>query len=55
MIPDIKVIVASIGSGPVTSHGLSFDKLADLETIESCDVICVPGGLGCIDAMENSR
>ena len=55
MIPDITVIVASIGATPVTSHGLSFTKLADLETIGSCDVLCVPGGLGCIDAMEDAR
>jgi cyclohexyl-isocyanide hydratase len=55
MIPDIKVVVASIGGKPVTSHGLSFDKLSDLEAIDSCDVICVPGGLGCIDAMEDTR
>ena len=55
MIPDITVIAASIGAAPVTSHGLSFAKLADLETIGSCDVLCVPGGLGCIDAMEDVR
>jgi len=53
MIPDIEVIVASIGGAPVTSHGLSFGQLADLESIKRCDVICVPGGLGCIDAMED--
>ena len=55
MIPDITVVVASIGGTPVTSSGLSFGKLADLEAIERCEVICVPGGLGCIDAMEDSR
>jgi transcriptional regulator GlxA family with amidase domain len=55
MIPDITVIVASIGGAPVTSHGLSFDKLADLEKIERCDVLCVPGGMGCVEAMEDER
>jgi len=55
MIPDIKVVVASIGGAPVTSHGLKFDQLADLEAITQCDVVCVPGGLGCIDAMEDKR
>jgi cyclohexyl-isocyanide hydratase len=55
MIPDIEVIVASIGAKPIDSHGLRFDMLADLEAIEQCDVLCVPGGLGCLDAMEDWR
>jgi transcriptional regulator GlxA family with amidase domain len=55
MVPDITVIVASVGGVPVASQGLSFAKLADLGSIESCDVLCVPGGLGCIQAIEDSR
>jgi len=55
MIPDIKVVVASLGGASVNSQGLSFGALADLETIETCDVLCVPGGLGAIDVMENPR
>ncbi|MBU9681930.1 DJ-1/PfpI family protein [Burkholderia gladioli] len=55
MLPDINVIVASVGASTVTSQGLVFDGLADLESIGQCDVLCVPGGLGCIDAMEDPR
>lgn len=55
MAPDVKVIVASVGGAPVSSQGLFFDKLADLASIEECDVICVPGGLGCIAAMEDEQ
>lgn len=55
MVPDISVIVASVGASAVTSQGLMFDGLADLESIGQCDVLCVPGGLGCIDAMEDPR
>ena len=55
MIPDIELLVASIAAKPVISHGLSFDRLADLDKIDRCDVICVPGGLGCIDAIEDKR
>jgi cyclohexyl-isocyanide hydratase len=55
MVPDIKVVVASVGGGLVSSQGLFFDRLVDIETIEACDVLCVPGGLGCIDALENQR
>jgi len=54
MIPDIAVSVASLGAKPVDSHGLTFDRLADLSKVLECDVLCVPGGLGCIDAMENT-
>lgn len=55
MVPDVQVIVASVGGAPVTSTGLTFDKLANLEAVERCDVLCVPGGLGCVDAMEDER
>jgi cyclohexyl-isocyanide hydratase len=53
MVLDVKVIVASVGGGPVSSQGLFFDRLTDLASVEACDVICVPGGLGCIAAIEN--
>jgi cyclohexyl-isocyanide hydratase len=53
MVPDVKVIVASVGGSPVSSQGLFFDRLTDLASVEACDVICVPGGLGCIAAIEN--
>ena len=52
-IPDINVVVASRGGVPIESHGLMFSDLSDLEKIERCDVLCIPGGLGCIPALEN--
>lgn len=55
MVPDINVIVASIGGAPVRSQGLAFGELADLEAVESCDMLCVPFGLGGIEAIEDSR
>jgi transcriptional regulator GlxA family with amidase domain len=55
MVPDLTVIVASVGGHGVSSQGLYFDKLVDLESVETCDVLCVPGGLGCVAAMEDSR
>jgi cyclohexyl-isocyanide hydratase len=54
-VPDTQVIIASLGGTPIVSHGLTFGNLADLETIERCDVLCIPGGLGCVPAMENTR
>jgi cyclohexyl-isocyanide hydratase len=55
MIPDISVLVASVGATAVETQGLYFDKLVDLESIEKCDVLLVPGGLGCVDAMHDVR
>lgn len=54
-VPGAQVVVASLGAEPIVSHGLTFANLADLEEIERCDVLCIPGGLGCIPAMENVR
>lgn len=55
LLPDADVIVASLDGVSIVSHGLTFSALADLEAIEHCDVLCVPGGTGCIAAMENTR
>jgi cyclohexyl-isocyanide hydratase len=49
--PDVETIVASVGAKPVRGDGLVFAGLADLETVERCDVLCVPGGGGCTAAM----
>jgi cyclohexyl-isocyanide hydratase len=55
MVPDFKIIVASVGGKSITSTGLSFGQLANLDEIESADAILVPGGLGFVDAMEDAR
>jgi len=52
-LPGAEVIVASMGGTPISSSGLVFSGLADLAEIESCDVLCVPGGYGCIETLEN--
>src|SRR6266849_3876800 len=41
------------GSEPVTADRLTFSNLDDLAAIESCDVLLVPGGGGCLAAIEN--
>ncbi|WP_280568367.1 DJ-1/PfpI family protein [Chromohalobacter sp. 296-RDG] len=53
--PQVDVVVASIGGEPVDAQGLTFSNLDDLTDIAACDVLCVPGGLGCLDAAEDSR
>ncbi len=42
-VPGAKVIVASVGGEPIRAEGISFSDLAALESIERCDVLCVPG------------
>src|SRR5256712_1647461 len=51
--PDLQVRVASLGGEPVTADRLTFSNLDDLAAIESCDVLLVPGGGGCLAAIEN--
>lgn len=51
--PDLDVRVASLGGQSITTDRLTFSDLEDLATIESCDVLLVPGGGGCLAAVEN--
>jgi transcriptional regulator GlxA family with amidase domain len=44
--------LAAIDRNEVVADGLTFGALSDLETIEACDIPLVPGGLGCIAALE---
>lgn len=51
-LPGAEVIVASKEGGTLASElGLAFAGLARLADIETCDLICVPGGPGQTDAM----
>src|SRR5512140_1409723 len=49
--PDAEVIVGSLDGQDIAAEGLMFTSLADLAAIDRCDGLCVPGGLGCTDAM----
>jgi len=51
--PGLDVRVASLGGQPITADRLTFANLEHLDAIESCDVLLVPGGGGCIDAIED--
>lgn len=52
-LPNAEVAVASMGGQDIEAEGLTFTRLADLATIGRCDVLCVPGGLGTTDAMQD--
>jgi len=49
--PNAEVIVGALDGQDIAAEGLTFTGLADLAAIDRCDVLCVPGGLGCTDAM----
>ena len=53
--PDVQVRVASLNGRPVTADRLTFSNLEDLGAIAACDVLLVPGGGGCLNAIENDR
>lgn len=50
-IPGAEVIVASMGGVDMTCDGLTFTALADLTKVETCDILCIPGGFGTTEAM----
>ena len=52
--PNAEVVVASSGGRDIDAEGLTFTKLADLSRVERCDVLLVPGGFGCTDAMADA-
>lgn len=53
-VPGTEVIVASVGARSIEAQGLTFANLTNLEDVIDCDVLCVPGGLGCLDAAEDA-
>ena len=54
-LPGVKPVVASVEGKSITADGLTFSGLVPLEQVDRCDVLCVPGGFGCTDAIEDSR
>ncbi len=54
-LSNVRLIAASLGGKNIESEGLHFTELAVLEELADCDVLCVPGGGGCTDAMQNEE
>jgi len=50
-LPGVKVVMASMGGLDIKGDGLTFTGLAELERVERCDLICVPGGMATVEAM----
>lgn len=52
-VPGAEVIVASRAGGTLELDGLTFAELPRLADVPSCDVLCVPGGFGTVDAIHD--
>jgi transcriptional regulator GlxA family with amidase domain len=50
-LPGAEVVLASRAGGAIETDGITFAGLSRLADIARCDVICVPGGAGTIDAV----
>lgn len=55
-LPGLEAVVASVEGGTVRSeHGLAFAGTVRLSDIESCDLLCTPGGPGQTAMMRNAQ
>lgn len=52
-VPDAQVIVASEAGGELDLDGLVFARLPRLADVPVCDVLCIPGGFGTVDAIHD--
>ena len=52
----VRAVAASVDGAPIVADGgLVFSELPALAAVVRCDVLCVPGGHGCTDAMQDPR
>lgn len=52
-LPNAQVECASLTGEAITTDNLTFSGLKRLAQIERCDVLCVPGGYGTTDMIQN--
>jgi putative intracellular protease/amidase len=53
-LPGAETHLASVRGGALTFDGVTFGNLEQLADIAACDVLCVPGGFGTMDAMADA-
>ena len=55
-VPGARAILASVAGGTIEADGgMTFTGVRKFEDIESCALLCVPGGLGTVQALEDRR
>jgi transcriptional regulator GlxA family with amidase domain len=52
-LPGARSVLASVTGGTLEAGGMTLAELTRLSDVERCDVLCVPGGYGVIEAMED--
>lgn len=54
-LPGAQCIVASTKGGPITvAGGLTFDNITQIAGVADCELLCVPGGYGVVEAMADT-
>jgi transcriptional regulator GlxA family with amidase domain len=55
-LPGTACVLASAAGGDIEAYGgIVFTRVRRLAEVERCDLICVPGGFGTIEAMEDQE
>src|SRR4029078_2051305 len=55
-VPRAGCILASVDGGELEAdRGMKFTGLTPLAEVETCDLLCVPGGFGTVEAIEDAR
>lgn len=55
-LPGARTILASVAGGTIEADGgMTFSGISKLEDIESCALLCVPGGLGTVQALDDRQ
>ena len=52
-LPGARCVLASTAGTPIDACGISFAGVVRLEDIRGCELLCVPGGFGTVEAMED--
>jgi putative intracellular protease/amidase len=52
-LPGATTVMASALGGEIEADGITFGRLVKLSDVPRCDVICIPGGFGTTDAMND--
>jgi cyclohexyl-isocyanide hydratase len=53
-LPGARVVLASVAGGELSAAaGLTFARLSPLASVEECALLCVPGGFGVAQAMQD--
>lgn len=55
-VPGARCVLASVAGADLEAQGgMTFTRIRRLEELDSCELLCVPGGFGTIQALEDRR